>query len=179
MYLVPVNRVLHLDVFNKYFLKILFLCFLMFFSVCSSSHVVNDKFFCFTDKRPIYDEDDTSSLHSCHDDRSFSSRSIGYGMYSLCLSVCQSASVCQFVCFCLFVHQYASVEHNCVLLFLTSNFVCVCVYPCFNTNICSLNKYSKKNQYTNLMKNFKSRNPLLLRFVTLFLLLIPFVSRLP
>nr|XP_034321559.1 neogenin isoform X1 [Crassostrea gigas] len=30
-------------------------------------------------KRPIYDEDDTSSLHSCHDDRSFSSRSIGYG----------------------------------------------------------------------------------------------------
>lgn len=29
-------------------------------------------------KRPIYDEDDTSSLHSCHDDRSFSSRSIGY-----------------------------------------------------------------------------------------------------
>ncbi|XP_078327626.1 neogenin-like isoform X5 [Crassostrea virginica] len=32
-----------------------------------------------TYKRPAYDEEDSSSLHSCHDDHSFSSRSIGYG----------------------------------------------------------------------------------------------------
>ncbi|XP_062569166.1 uncharacterized protein LOC134231240 isoform X5 [Saccostrea cucullata] len=29
-------------------------------------------------KRPAFDDDDSSSLHSCHDDHSFSSRSIGY-----------------------------------------------------------------------------------------------------
>lgn len=87
----------------------------------------------------------------------------------LCVSLRLYVSLCVPVCLCISMHL---CEHDCVLLFLTSNFVCVCVYPCFNTNICSLNKYSKKNQYTNLMKNFKSRNPLLLRFVTLFLLLI-------
>ena len=43
-----------------------------------------DACFCSTDKRPAYDEEDSSSLHSCHDDHSFSSRSIGYGMYPLC-----------------------------------------------------------------------------------------------